>query len=343
MIRLTASRLSRSATVALLLLPLGAGCSSTGAATVADAGDAGEPVVDSGKIRDSGKRADAGHGNDSGGSADVGRSSDVGSDVGTHADGGADARSDTGTLADGSIDGGQGGDASDASMMTTPTVIDTTPFGGATLVPLNANVAATFSEAMTDTSLTMTTFTLASTTASVAGTVNYANSTVIFQPTVQFASNAMYTATITTGAISALGVPLAANYTWSFTTGTGVATGLPVNLGTAGNYVILSKSGISTVPVSAITGDIAVSPAAATYITGFSLIADPTNVFSRSTQVIGKVYAATYKPPTPANLTTCRRLSRTRPREPRASPSSVPATSAGRSSCLASTNGAPAS
>ncbi|HEX7477224.1 MAG TPA: ice-binding family protein [Polyangiales bacterium] len=81
-------------------------------------------------------------------------------------------------------------------------------------------------------------------------------------------------------------------------------TGLAVKLGTAGNFVILAKSGISTVPKSAITGNIGVSPAAATYITGFSLTADSTNVFSTSPQVTGKVYAANYASPTPANLTT---------------------------------------
>ena len=79
---------------------------------------------------------------------------------------------------------------------------------------------------------------------------------------------------------------------------------LPVNLRTAGNYAILAKSGISTVPTSAITGDIGVSPAAATLITGFSLIADSTNVFSTSSQVTGKAYAADYAVPTPSNLTT---------------------------------------
>lgn len=42
-----------------------------------------------------------------------------------------------------------------------------------------------------------------------------------------------------------------------------------VNLGAAGNFAILSKSGISTVPTSAITGNIGVGPAAGTYITGF--------------------------------------------------------------------------
>jgi len=77
-----------------------------------------------------------------------------------------------------------------------------------------------------------------------------------------------------------------------------------VNLKTAGNYVILAKSGISTVPTSALTGNIGVSPAAATSITGFALIADSTNVFSMSTQVTGKVYAADYATPTPSNLTT---------------------------------------
>jgi len=76
-----------------------------------------------------------------------------------------------------------------------------------------------------------------------------------------------------------------------------------VNLGLAGDYAILAKSGISTVPTSAVTGNIGVSPSAATFITGFSLTADATNVFSTSPQVTGKAYAADYMPPTPSNLT----------------------------------------
>ncbi len=78
----------------------------------------------------------------------------------------------------------------------------------------------------------------------------------------------------------------------------------PVVLGAAGNYVILAKSGISTVPTSAITGNLGLSPAAASFITGFSLVADASDVFSTSTQVTGNVYAADYAVPTPANLTT---------------------------------------
>jgi len=72
----------------------------------------------------------------------------------------------------------------------------------------------------------------------------------------------------------------------------------------AGDYVILAKSGISTVPQSSINGDIAVSPIAAVAITGFSLTADKTNEFSTSAQVEGNAYAASYTQPTPAYLTT---------------------------------------
>src|SRR4051812_9431026 len=82
-----------------------------------------------------------------------------------------------------------------------------------------------------------------------------------------------------------------------------VGPGVPLSLGMAGGYAILAKSAISTVPTSAVTGNVGVSPAAATFITGFSLIADATNVFSSSPQVTGKVYASDFALPTPANLT----------------------------------------
>ncbi len=77
----------------------------------------------------------------------------------------------------------------------------------------------------------------------------------------------------------------------------------PVDLGAAGSYVVLAKAAISTVPASTLTGDVGMSPAAATYVTGFSLIADATNRFSTSTQVVGKVHAADQAVPTPSRLT----------------------------------------
>ncbi|MFA6376044.1 MAG: ice-binding family protein [Candidatus Paceibacterota bacterium] len=77
-----------------------------------------------------------------------------------------------------------------------------------------------------------------------------------------------------------------------------------VDLGTAGNFVILSKTGISATGSISIIGDIGVSPAAATYITGFGLILPAGGAFSTSALVTGKVYAPGYADPTSANLTT---------------------------------------
>ncbi len=77
-----------------------------------------------------------------------------------------------------------------------------------------------------------------------------------------------------------------------------------VNLGTAANYVILAKSAISNVPTSAITGDLGLSPAAASFITGFSLTLPAAGAASTSAQVTGNVFASDYAAPTPITLTT---------------------------------------
>lgn len=77
-----------------------------------------------------------------------------------------------------------------------------------------------------------------------------------------------------------------------------------VNLGTAGNFVILASTGVSTTGTTSIVGDIGVSPVAATYITGFGLIMDPSGTYSTSDLVTGNIYAANYTEPTPTNLTT---------------------------------------
>ena len=78
----------------------------------------------------------------------------------------------------------------------------------------------------------------------------------------------------------------------------------PVNLGTAGDFVILAKTGISVTGTTQITGDLGISPAAASFITGFGLIADPSTTFSTSSLVTGKIYAADYTDPTPTKMTT---------------------------------------
>src|SRR5665648_343295 len=82
------------------------------------------------------------------------------------------------------------------------------------------------------------------------------------------------------------------------------STQTPVDLGTAGDFVVLSKSGISTTGATSIVGDMGVSPIDSTAITGFGLILDSSNQFSTSSLVTGKIYTAEYAPPTPTKMTT---------------------------------------
>jgi len=76
-----------------------------------------------------------------------------------------------------------------------------------------------------------------------------------------------------------------------------VSLGSAGSLGAAAGYVILAKSGVSTVPSSAVTGNIGLSPAAGSFLTGWSETADGAPVtYSTSAQVAapGKLYAANY-------------------------------------------------
>jgi hypothetical protein len=87
----------------------------------------------------------------------------------------------------------------------------------------------------------------------------------------------------------------------------------PVYLGDAEDYVILAKTGISTVPSSVVKGSIGVSPIAAEAMTGFSLILDGSGDFATSAQLYdvngteaieGKAYAPDYDPAIASALTT---------------------------------------
>ncbi|KAJ6549871.1 hypothetical protein B0H19DRAFT_1264763 [Mycena capillaripes] len=77
----------------------------------------------------------------------------------------------------------------------------------------------------------------------------------------------------------------------------------PVLLGTAGNFAILAKTGVSTVPDSVVGGNVGVSPATISSVTGFSLVQDVSTQFWTSTQVNGRVMGATDGLPTPGLLT----------------------------------------
>ena len=183
-----------------------------------------------------------------------------------------------------------------------PRVNSTDPLNNASGIAVNKVVALTFSEAMAPLTINTSTFTLTQGATPVSGTVAYSGTTATFTPSNLLVVSTTYTATITTGAKDLAGNALAANTVWSFTTGGNPSTLAAVNLGSAINYVILAKTAISNVPTSAITGDLGLSPAATSFITGFSL----TNAtgYATASQVTGKLYAADMAPPTNTNLTT---------------------------------------
>lgn len=188
-----------------------------------------------------------------------------------------------------------------------PTVSATTPADAAGGVAINRSVTATFSEAMDAATITETTFTLKRGSTPVSSTVAYTGTTATLTPAVNLASGTVFTATITTGAKNPAGKALAAATIWTFTTGSTTAAGPdPVTLGTAGNFAILAKSGISTTGTTAVVGNLGLSPAAATFITGFGLIMDASNQFATSSLVAspGKVYASDFADPTPSTMTT---------------------------------------
>ncbi len=191
------------------------------------------------------------------------------------------------------------GDAPDTAL---PMVNSTDPLNNATGVAPNKVVALTFSEAMDPLTINATTFTLKKGATAVSGAVAYSVSTKkgTFTPSNPLDPNVTYAATITTGAKDLAGNPLAANFVWSFITTTPTTGPAVVNLGSAGNYVILAKTAISNVPTSAIVGNMGLSPAATSFITGFVLTNVPTDSPPDATapEVVGKIFAADMAAPT---------------------------------------------
>lgn len=183
-----------------------------------------------------------------------------------------------------------------------PTIVSTNPTDDETGVFRNSVVTVNFSEAMDSTTINTTSFTLTQGGTSVAGAVTYTGLTATFTPTVSMDVEEDYTAKISKSAESVAGYALESDHSWSFTTGGSSAGIEAVNLVSAGNYVILAKTAINNAGTSAITGDMGLSPAATSYITGLTLTDGTGN--ATSDMVTGFVYASDMADPTPSNLTT---------------------------------------
>ena len=190
----------------------------------------------------------------------------------------------------------------DEETYTYPEGTTSEPLANANDVARNKAVTFTFKEAMDPLTINASTFTLSKGTTPVPGTVAYSGTKATFTPSSNLDPGTEYKASITTGAKNLAGIALATNTDWNFTTAGSASSLAVVNIGSAGNYVILAKTAINNSATSAITGDMGLSPAATSYVTGFSL----TNAtgYATAVQVTGKIYAADMVAPTPINLTT---------------------------------------
>ncbi len=188
-----------------------------------------------------------------------------------------------------------------------PTISSNSPADLATNVLRNTKVSVVFSEAIDPATLTAASFKLSkdSDSSVVAGDLLYINpSTVVFTPDVNLEDSVAYTLTLSMAILDLAGNSLAL-VTIGFTTGSDVSSSpAAVNLGTAGNYVILAKTGISTTGTTHITGDIAVSPQSQTAMTGFSETLSADGTFATSSFVTGEMFSADMTSPTPGDLTT---------------------------------------
>lgn len=176
--------------------------------------------------------------------------------------------------------------------------------------PLTVNMNANKNITANFTLIPPTTFTL---------TVTAVNGTVVKTPNqgaYNSGSNVQLTATPATGysfvswsgdatgAVNPLTVLMNANknITANFALVPPIGPG-PIDFGAASTFTILTKSGISTTGITSVGGNIGVSPAAATSITGFGLIMNTGGQSSHTPIVTGNVFAADYAAPTPGNLT----------------------------------------
>lgn len=183
-----------------------------------------------------------------------------------------------------------------------PSAIVSSPADKEINVARNKAISVDFKEEMDPSTINASTFIVKQGDATVEGKISYSGTTAKFIPTTNLKADAIYTISITTEVKNLAGNALKTRIERNFTTNSNVAGLAVVGLGAAGNYVVLAKTAINNNPTSVITGDLGLSPAATSYITGLALT-DFTG-YATSAQVTGKLYAADMASPTSTNLTT---------------------------------------
>ena len=129
-----------------------------------------------------------------------------------------------------------------AGSTTAPTVTSVTPASSSTGVSIGTLVSAVFSEPMTASTISGTTFVVKdSSNNQVAGTVSYnsASSSAVFTPASELSPSTTFTATIkggSSGVTDFNGNAMTADFVWSFTTGAG-----PAVTGPGGPILVISS------------------------------------------------------------------------------------------------------
>jgi hypothetical protein len=135
-----------------------------------------------------------------------------------------------------------------------PIVILTNPIDGASGVPLNQIITATFNEDMNPATINQSSFIITVGGVPVPGTVTHSGAVATFTPTSRLAVNTLYTGRITTSVKDLAGNALQADYVWTFTTGLlpMVVSTDPANLATdvSLNKVITASFNMSMNPLT---------------------------------------------------------------------------------------------
>lgn len=151
-----------------------------------------------------------------------------------------------------------------------PFVTSTDPSDQDASVTLSQNVMANFNEAMDNTSITTTTFTIMEGLNPVLGVVTYAGTTATFNPNSDFVAGKTYTAKITKDVTNVGGTKMANDYVWSFSIPTVPVVTVDI-LKSVARFGIFAGVGISNdAGFSVINNlDVGIDPGVRSSVTGF--------------------------------------------------------------------------
>lgn len=170
-------------------------------------------------------------------------------------------------------------------------VVSTTPENSATNVAINSSITVTFSDAISDTTVSDTTFTVSP---SVTGNFTVTGASVTFKPDSDLSANTEYMVTLTTGIGAVAGSILKKDYSFSFTTGTSADTTAPTVSSTTPKAnaidVAINSAIVITfsepINASTVAGNYTVSPALTDpeiTVTGNTLTINPSEDMDYST------------------------------------------------------------